>query len=169
MKTDCEFYWWIDTSGNLRIEHISTIKSGNPLDLTTAEYQQYLENRAQFTYENIENITNEEWEIPDAYYDDFEGLPITYSGSCVDFGEGPKSESKTSIFVTDFLAVAHQKEDFGGGKMLLHFDYFPLGDGVLQTPGAISAVQRYNGAFAIAKAWENKKRAYLFTYLFIAC
>lgn len=97
LKNMFQIYWYVDTNGKVRFEHISWFRQGfahaahtdvgtEELDLTTTidpktgRAADWRCNKWEWDRNKLYSI--EEFTMKDAFYDDFEGLPITYDEDC---------------------------------------------------------------------------------------
>jgi hypothetical protein len=82
--------WYIDTTGNLIIEHIYYFENDlsyripRPygLDLTTSDFESYVLNKNKYEYKNLEIPKQEIFEFMEAETIDFKGEPIEYESAC---------------------------------------------------------------------------------------
>ena len=156
-----EFYWYIDDAGTLVIDHISIIRQAQALDLTGTKYLRCFENKGQFTYENVENVRNEEFIYPNAFYYDFTGEPIRYDSACTDFGEGEKNKRTDMPWSTDFFSIGNYPEEFESKVLLVTLNGTqipPFGPIVRDSVGALSGFTRSNNELSNANLQDKYSR-----------
>lgn len=75
-------YWFIDTNGNLRVEHESWFNRVVTYDLTDAYYNKFSVGKNKYSYDKIKAPKIERFKWKSAIGTDFIGADITYSGTC---------------------------------------------------------------------------------------
>jgi hypothetical protein len=94
-------YWFIDTNGNLRVEHISWFNRYVTYDLTDAYYSKYSSGKNIYSYDKSKAPKYERFKWQIATNTDFIGAEIRYSGNCIE--TDPKTNVK--IYSLDFITT----------------------------------------------------------------
>lgn len=146
--------WYLDVDSNLKIEHISTILKSTGIDITVNPYLKTTANKKKFKFDKNLIYKFEQWNISEAYYEDFKGLPITYSDNCTK--KDGKFDSKnydTGEYMTDLGYLQNKPDKVSDtGFIIVACD---ANDKIINETGILSGNTILNGSLAISLLHDN--------------
>ena len=142
--------WWIDASGDLRIEHESILDGSSAFDFTATHTEQI---RGKNTYESLQDDfpRNQRTSFDESYgQQDFEGTALNYPNACSSGEEAEKMPWSTDVNM--ILATPDVASDAGFVMIAAILDgsdyYLPT------EAGAITGKELLNGHLAISNLQE---------------
>lgn len=144
--------WWIDSDGDLRIEHNSILSTVSFMDLTSTHAEQI---KGLNNYSSIQGDLprNQTFDSSESYgHQDFTGTPLNYPNSC---SEG--ADKYTTPWVTDMGSILVNPSLASDSGFVVVSALKDGSDYYVDTEeGEISGLQILNGAFS----WANLQAVY---------
>lgn len=115
-------YWHIDEDGYFKLEHISAFKNSVSLDLTTSEYEQYINTRINYKYKEEILFNREVYKSNEAESVDFIESKVIYDNVLLTGEENVDTKDSGEI-ITDYHYVQNNPSKVSDiGFMLLNTD-----------------------------------------------
>jgi hypothetical protein len=148
--------WFINSDGEIQIEHVSWFNRILGLDLTESKYENFIRSKSKYKYNKIAMPKYEEFAFMEAGNVDFIGVPIEYESACVNEKEGEnKKDFQVNILTTDLLQIFNSPQDISNdGFVMLQNEY----DGsytVGVEAGILTGNNIVNGHLSWANLHEN--------------
>jgi hypothetical protein len=112
---------WFINDTNFRIENVSYFESTDIIDLTTFTDENgiaFCRNSYKYEVEEEEFPKEETYEFVESKEENNTGVPIKYSGICID-KEGRTKDFVTENIITDLQGITQQAENFSNDNILL--------------------------------------------------
>ncbi|MES2138647.1 MAG: hypothetical protein V4511_02995 [Bacteroidota bacterium] len=103
--------WFIDASGNFRIEHEKYFSYSVGFTSTSAPHAQWNDANEIYSYKKEDMPSKESFKFMESQGIDFVGKSITYSGACVTYGASGIKEYVADKFSTDINFIENQPSD----------------------------------------------------------
>ena len=104
--------WFIDSSGNFRIEHVSYFTSVLGYNSTTSPHDEFNNSNQVYNYAKEKMPNREQFSFMEAQGNDFKGKDITYSGACIQSDDNSDGAGSKQYIVKNFTTDLNYIENY---------------------------------------------------------
>ena len=148
-------YWFIDDSGNVRLEHYSWFKNTQSIDITNAGVSVEATRKYKHVQDDVPKF--ERWSLVDSLNIDFVGAEIVYEGQCVN-AEQEKRHDVADVS-TDLNYILGTNESISINGHVLIANAYDGSYSIIKDTGSISGSEVLNAPLSIANLHDAFHRA----------